>query len=100
MFVEPSVGVRNPDLRSLDSGTSIHGDVADRRAQEIEGCVVARADVAGLVDFELAHPDVPVVAGRYARRVARVGRFVTVGTGEADLRRAATRAVLADVEAR
>ena len=74
--------------------------IQHRRAEEIDCRVAPGADHPRLVDLELAQPEVPILAGRDARRVARVGGFVVIGTGEPDLRRAAARVVLRDEESR
>ena len=74
--------------------------IEDRRVEEEHRRVAAGAHLARLVDFELAHADVPVLAGRDARRVAGVGGLVAIGPREPDFRCAAARVVLADEEAR
>jgi hypothetical protein len=74
--------------------------IGDGHAEEAHRRVVRGADHPRAVDLELVHPDVPVLARRHARRVARLAHLVLVGAEEADLGGVAAPAVLGDVEAR
>ncbi len=57
----------------------------------MHGHVASSPHLAQVVDLELLPAQVPVGMRRDAGRIARVHRFVAVGTGEADLLRVAVR---------
>jgi hypothetical protein len=56
----------------------------------MNGGRMCRADHACLVDFELANAKVPILIGRDAGCVTRIGELVTIGPDEPDFRRVAS----------
>ena len=66
----------------------------------MDGDAPRGSDLAQVVDLELLAAQVPVGARRDARRVARIGRLVMVGPGEADLLRVTVGIRLGDEEPR